>query len=120
MAEKAKLRHVIAEIKNPRKQCFSTSCNKFFGGVAEVIAEELSLNILKVADHHFSPHGYTAVYLLSESHMSFHTWPENKLIAFDLFTCGEVDPQQLQEILMGELGTRTSPIKVSLIDRSES
>ena len=33
--------------------------------------------------------GYTAVYVLSESHASIHTYPENESCFVDLFTCGE-------------------------------
>ena len=31
---------------------------------------------------------FTSLYLLSESHLSFHTWPEHNYIAVDCFTCG--------------------------------
>lgn len=37
----------------------------------------------------FTPQGITAVCLLSESHLSIHTWPEKKYAAIDIFTCGE-------------------------------
>ncbi len=45
---------------------------------------------LKAAIHKFSPQGITGVILLAESHITIHTWPEIKYIAFDIFTCGEV------------------------------
>lgn len=35
----------------------------------------------------FSPHGFTAFLLLSESHASLHAWPEYGYCAIDLFTC---------------------------------
>lgn len=37
----------------------------------------------------FEPHGITAVFLLSESHASIHTYPEHDSCFVDLFTCGE-------------------------------
>jgi S-adenosylmethionine decarboxylase len=37
----------------------------------------------------FTPQGITAVCLLSESHLSIHTWPEKQYAAIDIFTCGE-------------------------------
>ncbi len=37
----------------------------------------------------FEPQGVTILYLLSESHFSIHTWPENKSIAIDFYHCGE-------------------------------
>ncbi len=37
----------------------------------------------------FTPQGITAVCLLSESHLSIHTWPEKNYAAIDIFTCGD-------------------------------
>ena len=43
--------------------------------------------------HHFTPNGgVSGVYVLSESHISLHTWPEKKFASFDVFMCGEADP----------------------------
>jgi S-adenosylmethionine decarboxylase len=44
---------------------------------------------LAVKLHKFNPHGISGVCLLAESHISIHTWPEKKYIAFDIFTCGK-------------------------------
>ena len=33
----------------------------------------------------------TLVLILAESHLSVHTWPEENLIAIDLFSCGAID-----------------------------
>ena len=42
--------------------------------------------------HHFGEGcGVTGVLLLSESHMSIHTWPEHGYAAIDVFMCGECD-----------------------------
>lgn len=41
----------------------------------------------------FEPQGVTIVIMLSESHVSIHTWPEKGEAMVDIFTCGdEVDP----------------------------
>lgn len=37
----------------------------------------------------FPPNGLTAVFLLSESHLSIHTYPEHGSCFIDLFTCGD-------------------------------
>jgi S-adenosylmethionine decarboxylase proenzyme len=39
------------------------------------------------AIHHFEPQGTTLTVLLGESHLNIHTWPENKAVMFDVFTC---------------------------------
>lgn len=36
----------------------------------------------------FTPYGITAVAIVSESHLSIHTWPELGYAAIDVFTCG--------------------------------
>ncbi len=38
--------------------------------------------------HQFEPIGVTGVIVLSESHLSVHTWPETGVVAVDVFTCG--------------------------------
>jgi S-adenosylmethionine decarboxylase len=50
--------------------------------------------ILKYAEHKFETEGagVTGFFLLSESHLSFHSYPENNYIAVDIFTCGR-DPK---------------------------
>lgn len=36
--------------------------------------------------------GVTGVVLLSESHISIHTWPESAFAAIDVFMCGSAQP----------------------------
>ena len=49
--------------------------------------------LLNIASHKFSPQGVTIVALLSESHISIHTWPEDESAAIDVFTCGDAKPE---------------------------
>ncbi|MFZ9728828.1 MAG: adenosylmethionine decarboxylase, partial [Candidatus Nanopelagicaceae bacterium] len=41
----------------------------------------------------FDPQGVTVLCLLSESHISIHTWPEKGEAAVDIFTCGDCNPK---------------------------
>ena len=45
--------------------------------------------ILDKIIHQFTPQGCTVMFLLSESHISIHTFPEKNHISFDLYTCRE-------------------------------
>lgn len=45
--------------------------------------------LLDEVSHKFHPQGVTALGLLSESHISIHTWPEYGYAASDVFTCGD-------------------------------
>lgn len=37
--------------------------------------------------------GVSGVTVLSESHISIHTWPERDFASIDIFMCGECDPE---------------------------
>ena len=53
------------------------------------ISKMVNLNILDTSYHKFTPQGLTVMLLLSESHISIHTWPENGMAVCDVFTCGD-------------------------------
>ena len=52
-------------------------------------AKKANARVLNLISHKFEPQGVTAIALLSESHLSIHTWPESHYAAIDIFTCGQ-------------------------------
>jgi S-adenosylmethionine decarboxylase len=52
--------------------------------------EASGATLLHEVAHAFEPQGVTALGLLSESHISIHTWPELGYLGADIFTCGSV------------------------------
>ena len=54
----------------------------------EKACEISGATIVSRTRHHFSPYGVTAVFVIAESHLAVHTWPEYGYAAVDLFTCG--------------------------------
>lgn len=46
------------------------------------------LTIVLDTFHHFEPQGVSGVVVISESHVTIHTWPEHAYAAVDVFTCG--------------------------------
>ena len=51
--------------------------------------------LLHIHLHHFTPTGgISGVAVLAESHISVHTWPEKNYAAFDVFMCGDAEPQK--------------------------
>jgi S-adenosylmethionine decarboxylase len=51
-------------------------------------------NLLNLYVHDFGEgSGVTGVAVLSESHISIHTWPETGYAALDVYTCGSCDPK---------------------------
>ena len=77
--------------------------NSFYEKVIYKIAKAAKVEILNVSSHEFEPQGFTLVALLSESHFSFHTFPEKGVISFDFFTCGKVNPKVALKILKKEI-----------------
>ncbi len=50
--------------------------------------------LLHIHLHHFTPNGgVSGVAVLAESHISVHTWPERDFAAFDVFMCGDAQPE---------------------------
>jgi S-adenosylmethionine decarboxylase len=67
--------------------------------------------------HVVFPNGaITLVLILAESHLSIHTWPEENLIAIDLFSCGSIDGQRVLSELTASL--RLDAVTVAELDRS--
>jgi S-adenosylmethionine decarboxylase len=66
--------------------------------------------------HVVFPNGaITLVLILAESHLSIHTWPEEQLIAIDLFSCGAIDGEAVISGLARRL--RLDGISVRTISR---
>jgi S-adenosylmethionine decarboxylase len=60
-------------------------------------------HVLDVSHVVFPNGAITLVLILAESHLSIHTWPEESLIAIDLFSCGAIDGQRVLDELTGAL-----------------
>ena len=75
----------------------------FFEKIVYKIAKKAKVEILEISKHKFKPQGFTLIALLAESHMSFHTFPENNIISFDFFTCGKVSPAVAVDIIKKEI-----------------
>src|SRR5580692_10158774 len=66
--------------------------------------------------HVVFPNGaITLVLILAESHLSIHTWPEEHLIAIDLFSCGAIDGERVLSELTRAL--RLEKITINQVER---
>lgn len=98
-------RHCIAELYDgcPEK----LNSESFIREALTEAANRSGATLLSLTSHNFTPQGVTALALLSESHLSIHTWPELGYAAVDAFTCGaHTDPEiaclYLKEALVAE------------------
>jgi S-adenosylmethionine decarboxylase len=101
-------RHCIAELYDgcPEK----LNSESFIRAVLTEAAKRAGATLLSLTSHKFTPQGVTALALLSESHLSIHTWPELGYAAVDAFTCGaHTDPKvaclYLKDALVAERST---------------
>lgn len=63
------------------------------------IAQDLGYTILGKKGHTFSSNGVTAVLVLSESHISLHTWPETRFAVIEMVTCKSFGKAELKRFL---------------------
>jgi S-adenosylmethionine decarboxylase len=70
-----------------------------------------NVTIWSISFHRFAPNGVSGVVVISESHLSVHTWPELGYAALDIFTCGEdAKPEAAVEYALKEFGAKTMHI----------
>ena len=78
------MEHALIDIKNEGEPN-----NEQWLELMEAICKEFNFNILSKKIHYFTPQGLTAFFLLSESHIGVHTWPEHNRAYMDIFSCSK-------------------------------
>jgi S-adenosylmethionine decarboxylase len=69
-------------------------------------AEAAGASVLSSHFHRFGPQqGVTGVLVLAESHITVHTWPEYAYSAFDVFMCGQCQPEKAVEVIIAAANT---------------
>lgn len=80
--------------------------------------EKAKATLLHIHLHHFTPNGgISGVAVLAESHISVHSWPERNYAAFDVFMCGDAQPEKAIDVLKAAFSP--SEVKVDTILRGE-
>ena len=68
----------------------------------EEIIQRCKLNVVSQCEYQFSPVGATMLYLLSESHLTVHTYPEKRACSINLYTCNpNTDLNDALDIIYG-------------------
>lgn len=76
------------------------------------LANILKTNIRQIAFEKFDPYGISGVLIISESHITIHTWPEYNYVGIDIFTCSKkVEYNSAIEYLLKKLGTKKYEVK---------
>jgi S-adenosylmethionine decarboxylase len=68
-------------------------------------------HVLEASDVVFPNGAITLVLILAESHLSVHTWPEEGLVAIDLFSCGAIDGEAVIDALVSDLRLKSVAVR---------
>jgi len=78
--------HLLVDIKGIEAD-FLDSEERLAKAMVDTV-DHAGLTMLSYHCHKLIPKGVSCVGVLLESHISFHTWPDEGVITLDLFTCG--------------------------------
>lgn len=81
-------KHLICDIKDIKNIKSLNDINDLTQLLKD-ICKIHKFDILKEVSYKFEPIGCSILFLLSESHISIHTFPEKNHMSFDLYTCRE-------------------------------
>lgn len=95
-------RHVIAELWG----CNFEKINdiEFIERTFVDAALKSGAEVREVAFHKFAPHGVSGVVIISESHLTIHSFPEHGYASIDVYTCGDLDPSIAADYIAEALG----------------
>jgi len=92
-------KHLIANVNN----IGSSKCLEKVETIQPLmkkIIDESNLNVVGELHKQFEPIGATLLYLLAESHLSIHTFPQDNYCAIDLYHCSNnVDFDNVLDII---------------------
>ncbi|RIV22932.1 S-adenosylmethionine decarboxylase proenzyme [Alicyclobacillaceae bacterium I2511] len=105
-------RHVIAELWG----CPADKLNDL-QSIEQIMvnaALEAGAEVREVAFHKFAPQGVSGVVIISESHLTIHSFPEHGYASIDVYTCGDrIDPNVACDYITDHLlATRLDAIEV--------
>ncbi|KMJ55685.1 adenosylmethionine decarboxylase [Alkalihalophilus sp. As8PL] len=102
-------RHVIAELWG----CNTEKLNNmsFIEQTFVDAALKSGAEVREVAFHKFAPHGVSGVVIISESHLTIHSFPEHGYASIDVYTCGDrIDPNVASNYIAEALGASSSEV----------
>ncbi|MEW9500642.1 adenosylmethionine decarboxylase [Jeotgalibacillus marinus] len=97
-------RHVIAELWD----CDFDKLNSL-ELIEEVFVDaalKSGAEVREVAFHKFAPQGVSGVVIISESHLTIHSFPEHGYASIDVYTCGDLDPTIAANYIAESLGSK--------------
>lgn len=109
-------RHLLLDLYGCAREPLNDS--SLLERLLEGAAEQAGTRIVARVFHSFAPHGVTGVIVISESHLSIHTWPEQGYAALDFYTCGGADAEAALAAVARALGANRAELVE--VERGES
>jgi len=97
-------KHMICDFKGIQNTELLNNC-KELNLLLKDICRENDFQILDEINHGFEPIGCSIVFLLSESHISIHTFPEKAHMSLDIYTCRQYKDNQVYNSIFNYLKT---------------
>jgi S-adenosylmethionine decarboxylase len=80
--------------------------------ICDRVVRDLGLNVVGSLEHKFpSPGGVTVLYLLSESHLAGHTYPEHGIATFNLYCCRDRESWKWEQELQFSLSANSVSVR---------
>jgi S-adenosylmethionine decarboxylase proenzyme len=113
-------KHMICDLKNIQNKDLLNSYEKL-NEMLELICDFYQFQIIEKIHKNFTPEGCTILYLLSESHLSIHTFPERSFLSFDIYTCRNYEDNkeylEIFDCLLDYLNADKETSNYTIIDR---
>ncbi|WP_235183467.1 adenosylmethionine decarboxylase [Geobacillus genomosp. 3] len=93
-------------------ECDSTLLNNqdYLEQLLTMAAQNAGMEVVYSYFHPFHPQGVTGMIVLATSHLSIHTWPEERYASLDFYTCGEHDPLSQVDVLLKGLQAKRAVV----------
>jgi S-adenosylmethionine decarboxylase len=91
-------KHMICDFKSIQNTELLNNCN-LLKKLLKDICRKYDFQVLDEIQHIFDPIGCSIIFLLSESHISIHTFPEKNYISFDIYTCRQYNDNLVYEAI---------------------
>lgn len=81
--------------------------------ITETLIKQSGATLVDTQVYKFCPSGYTMFFVLKESHVSIHSYPEQRSIFLDVFTCGyKINPLVIANGLYNYLLPKKKKIRI--------
>ncbi len=108
-------RHLIIDAYGVEKKKLTNK--KFLTGFLENLPKELNMRIVrkpivnKIFSDKYLCMGFSGFVIIYESHISFHTWPEENYIALDVYSCNDFSEKRAIKYIKRYFETNDMKIK---------